>query len=568
MTAAFRVPVGTAANPVLDRASFQRLLALGASEDVTVGDHLFSVGDTDPDFFVMEAGAVDIVREATGTSPARTVAQWQAGEFLGEMSMLTGQASLLTARISEAGRVCRVPNATFKQIMSTDGPLSDLLLGTFRARRALLMNAAGRAVEIVGRAASASSMTLRTYATRMELPHRWLDVSTDAGRAALAATGLAEDDLPVVVTQGATIAQATPRLLADAVGLRFRGGADGGDRFDLVVVGAGPAGLAAGIYGASEGLSTLVLDALAPGGQAAASSRIENYLGFPAGLSGAELTELGIVQALKFGVRISAPTGVEGLVSVTDDGADRIRIDLTGGEHVTARAVVVATGARYRRLPLDRWDDFEGGSIFFATTELEGRDCAGKPVAVVGGANSAGQAALFLADLGCTVSLIVRGDSIEVKMSSYLVDRIVAHERITVHTSTDVSALHGGDHLESISLTSSQTGATLDVDANALFCFVGAVPGTSWLTDIAVDDSGFLLTDMDVAAARAASRNAAPAAADRWEVLGRSPLPFETSIPRVFAAGDVRLGSMKRIAAATGEGASAVASVHRAIARD
>ncbi|MDR6970751.1 FAD-dependent oxidoreductase [Leifsonia shinshuensis] len=541
----FRVPVGSAANPVLDRESLDRLRSLGMTEEVAAGDTLFRAGDENLDFFVMEAGRVDIIREATIGSRARTVAQWQAGEFLGELSMLTGQASLLTALITEPGRVLRIPNALFKQIMATDAGLSETLLEAFRARRRLLMAAADRTLELFGREGSAGALALRRYAARMELPHRWIDVGTDVGRAALAEAGHTEADLPLVLTRGTALPNATPRQLAETVGLAFR--YRDGDSFDLVVVGAGPAGLAAGIYGASEGLSTLVLDALAPGGQAAASSRIENYLGFPSGLSGAELTELGLIQALKFGVRLSAPADV---VELRHE-EDRIVLELGDGDSIRARSVVVATGARYRRLPLENWAEFEGGSIFFATTELEARTVARRPSVVVGGANSAGQAALYLAGLGGDVALVVRGASIEAKMSTYLVDRVVAHERIRVHVSSDVTGLHGGEQLEEVTITSSATGETERVTAAALFCFVGAEPGASWLSGAAVDASGFLLTDVDL-----------PAPADG----GRGPLPFETSLPRVFAAGDVRHGSMKRIAAAVGEGASAVASVHRALA--
>ncbi|WP_258046075.1 FAD-dependent oxidoreductase [Leifsonia shinshuensis] len=541
----FRVPVGTAANPVLEQDALARLMALGEPEEFAVGDSLFRAGDEELDFFVMESGRVDIVREATGTSPARVVAQWQAGEFLGELSMLTGQASLLTARIVEPSRVRRIPNAVFKQLMSNDGELSETLLAAFRARRRLLMAAADRTTQIFGTEGSAAAMALRRYAARMELPHRWTDVSTEAGRQALESSEHAGLALPLVVSRGAVIGAATPLALAEAVGLAYR--YRDGDEFDLVVVGAGPAGLAAGIYGASEGLRTLVLDALAPGGQAAASSRIENYLGFPSGVSGAEITELGLVQALKFGVRLSAPAEVTAL-SPREGGHE---LTLAEGDAIRARAIVVATGARYRRLPLERWADFEGGSIFFATTELEARTVDRRPAVVVGGANSAGQAALYLAELGSEVALVVRGGDIAAKMSTYLVDRVRSHERITVHTSSDVTALHGGDQLEAVTLTSSATGADERVPAAALFCFVGAEPRASWLSGAAVDGSGFLLTDVDLPPAVGAERG---------------PLPFETSVVGVFAAGDVRHGSMKRIAAAVGEGASAVASVHRALA--
>ncbi|WP_285116483.1 cyclic nucleotide-binding domain-containing thioredoxin-disulfide reductase [Leifsonia sp. fls2-241-R2A-40a] len=543
--APFRVPVGSAANPVLDRESLHRLESFGTVEEVAEGDTLFRAGDENLDFFVVEAGRVDIVREATTGSRARVVAEWQAGEFLGELSMLTGQASILTALVVEPGRVLRIPNAVFKQIMATDARLSETLLGAFRARRRLLMAAADRTVQLFGREGNAGALALRRYAARMELPHRWIDVGTEAGREALEAVGHTEAELPLVLARETVLPNATPRQLAETVGLAFR--YRDGDSFDLVVVGAGPAGLAAGIYGASEGLSTLVLDALAPGGQAAASSRIENYLGFPSGLSGAELTELGLVQALKFGVRLSAPAEVTQL----RHDADGIVLELGDGDSIRARSVVVATGARYRRLPLDNWAQFEGGSIFFATTELEARTVDRRPSVVVGGANSAGQAALYLAGLGGDVALVVRGPSIEAKMSTYLVDRVVAHERIHVHVSSDVTGLHGEDQLEEVTVTSSDTGESARIPAAALFCFVGAQPGASWLAGAAADGSGFLLTDVDL-----------PAPDDG----SRGPLPFETSLPRVFAAGDVRHGSMKRIAAAVGEGASAVASVHRALA--
>lgn len=542
----FRVPVGTAANPVLDDASLAHLLSLGDPEGVEVGDRLFRAGDQDLDFFVIERGRVEVVMDATVGSGERIVSEWHAGEFLGELNMLNRQRSLLSARVAEAGTVRRIPSAVFRELLSTDGPLSDLLLSTFRARRRLLMNVADLTVQIIGAEGSGEALALLRYASRRELPHRWLDVATDAGRAALARCGVAEQDLPVVITADGVLRQVTPALLADTLGLAFR--SRDGDRFDLVVVGAGPAGLAAGIYGASEGLSTLLLDEFAPGGQAASSSRIENYLGFPSGVSGAALTELATVQALKFGVRVSAPTEV---VALTADG-DGVRVAVRDGEPLHARAVIVTTGARYRRLPLDRWDEFEGGSIFFAATELEARACAGGPVVVVGGANSAGQASLYLAEQGSDVSLIIRGPSIRAKMSEYLVDRILADPRIHLHTSAEVTALHGGARLERVTVTTTD-GTELPVAAGGLFCFVGAQPGASWLDGAARDGNGFLLTDVDLPDATRAE-------------AGRGPLPFETSLPRVFAAGDVRHGSMKRVAAAVGEGASAVASVHRALA--
>jgi thioredoxin reductase (NADPH) len=342
---------------------------------------------------------------------------------------------------------------------------------------------------------------------------------------------------------------ATAGVLAEHLGLSYRAPSER-RAVDLVVIGAGPAGLAAAVYGASEGLDTLVLEAVAAGGQAAASSRIENYLGFTSGISGGELTARAAVQAEKFGARIASPCPVAKL----DAHGDVVTLALVDGTELTARAVVIATGARYRALPLERWADFEGAGIYYAATQIEVRACARNPVAVVGGANSAGQAALYLAENGSPVSLVVRGDDLRARMSAYLADRIVAHPDITVRTGTEVSALHGADHLEEISLN----GAHERVACSGLFCFIGAAPATEWLNRLAVDSNGFLRTDAQLLDEELGGT---------WTGLGRRPLPFETSEPRVFAAGDVRSGSMKRVAAAVGEGASAVSSVHQALGR-
>jgi thioredoxin reductase (NADPH) len=298
-----------------------------------------------------------------------------------------------------------------------------------------------------------------------------------------------------------------------------------------------------------------VLDAVGTGGQAAASSRIENYLGFPFGLSGADLTGRAVLQALKFGAQLASPC--QAVKLDTDRNGGRLRLHLPEGEFIDSRAVVIATGARYRALPLERWPDFEGAGIYYAATELEARGCAGSPVTVVGGANSAGQAALYLAGRGCDVSLVVRGPDIAAEMSAYLVDRLLVHPRVTVQCRSEVSRLDGADFLDEISITDHTTDSTLAQPCSGLFCFIGAEPATSWLTGIATEDNGFIPTDVQLN-----NTDLGPA----WADLGRTPLPFETNVPGVFAVGDVRSGSMKRVAAATGEGASAIASVHKAIA--
>jgi thioredoxin reductase (NADPH) len=316
---------------------------------------------------------------------------------------------------------------------------------------------------------------------------------------------------------------------------------------DLAVIGGGPAGLAAAIYGASEGLETVLLDAVAPGGQAASTSRIENFLGFPFGVSGGNLIDQACLQALKFGVRVYAPCEAVHLAPV-DDALD---ITLADGRIVRARSAMVTSGAAYRRLNLDRWGDFERAGIHYAATQLELRQVMEKPVVVVGGANSAGQAALYLAGNGCPVHMVVRGDDLGARMSSYLVDRLLEDPRIDIHTVSNVVGLDGDDVLERVTIDS-----VGEVDASGLFCFIGADPATGWLSSLDRDADGFLRTGTDVAVQTLA----------HWQALGREPLPFETSLPRVFAAGDVRRGSMKRVAAAVGEGSSAVASVHRALA--
>jgi thioredoxin reductase (NADPH) len=436
--------------------------------------------------------------------------------------------------------------------MDSDGELSDLVLTAFRARRSLLQSSAARTIEIVGNEASVASMSLRTYVSRMELPHLWFDAASVSGLALMHTAGIEAGDLPAVLLQGGILRKATPGELAQRVGHAYR--VRPNEDIDLVVVGGGPAGLAAAVYGASEGLKTVMLDAVAPGGQAAASARIENYLGFPNGLSGTELTSRAATQALKFGARLYAPCKV---VALEGDGAG-LRIVLSDGTDIATRAVIVASGARYRSLPLARWADFEGAGIHYAATELEARECSGAPVTVVGGANSAGQAALFLAGRGSSVDLVIRGAEIGAGMSSYLVERLVDHPKVSIHTSTEVSALEGETSLEGVGLTNRVSQIETRHPSRGLFCFIGAVPETEWLGNVALDGAGFIRTDAELTPDDLGTI---------WQAIGRRPLPFETSMPGVFAAGDVRLGSMKRVAAAVGEGASAVSSVHKAIAR-
>ena len=367
------------------------------------GQVLYATGDSSYDLFLIESAAVDVVREESITEREHVVYTRTAGDFMGELSILTGQTVYVTARVRKPGLVVQIGARAFRSSLAEQVDIADVLIEAFRLRRRIMLDSAGSALEIVGQPDTASHRALRTYAARLQLPHSPFDADSVAGRSLMAAYGLVDEDLPAAVLFDRVLVRATPQDVARAVGLTF----EPSDRdVDLVVVGAGPAGLAAAVYGASEGLVTVLLDAQGPGGQAATTSRIENYLGFPGGISGDDLTRLALVQALKFGAQVYAPCHVVGLRGEPSGPV----LTLADGSEVRARAVIVATGARYRRLAVARWDEFERrGAIRYSATELDVAGCESSPVTVVGGANSAGQAALFLASRGCRVDVVVRG---------------------------------------------------------------------------------------------------------------------------------------------------------------
>jgi thioredoxin reductase (NADPH) len=536
--------------PRLSDAQLARLRSYGTPQTVAAGQVLYGPGDATYDLVVTEDATVEIVQPATLDAPEESLVRFGPGSFLGELNILTGQAVYLIARVVEAGRVHRIAPARFRRLMAEDPELSDILLEAFGARREVLrQNGASRGLELVGSAMDAASLSLRTYAARRRLPHLWFDSDSVAGHALMETASLTSADLPAALTPDRVLRRATPGELAETLGLSYRG-IDPGTSVDLTVVGAGPAGLAAAVYGASEGLTTVLLDAVGPGGQAATSSRIENYLGFPTGISGAELAERAETQALKFGARLSTPCEIVAL-----NIHEHLRAVLADGTDIPTRALIIASGARYRSLPLERWDEFAGAGIFYAATELEARSCADGAVTVVGGGNGAGQAALFLASCGCEVTVAIRRPEIESGMSRYLVDRLLANPKITVRGGTEITRLDGEHVLESVSLVG-PAGEQHEQACRGLFCFIGAEPATGWLTGVALDEHGFVRTDVQLKSDELG---------ETWSALGRGPLPFETSVPGVFAVGDVRHGSMKRVAAAVGEGASAVRSVHTAI---
>ena len=442
------------------------------------------------------------------------------------------------------------------------------------ARRGLLQEGASATLQIVGSRYSPDTLRLRSFASRARLPHRWIDVDTDkSAEALLCSFGVRPEETPVVIWQGEQVLRnPSTAALADAIGMDAGREPAADELFDLVIVGGGPAGLAAAVYGASEGLRTIVLEAEAVGGQAGSSSKIENYPGFPAGLSGADLATRTVVQATKFGARLSAPRRAIALkregghyVVETDVGASSA-VDDNGGwvskgaTGICARSVLIATGARYRKLPLERLGAFEGTGVYYSATEVEAIGCSDANVVVVGGGNSAGQAAMFLSGRAGKVLLVCRGTDLEKSMSRYLVARVRHNEKIEVHLGAQIRDLRGDEGLEGVEIEDNETGNRWTVDTPAVFVFIGADPYTGWLTNsdendvsgIMLDPKGFIRTGREVARADG-----------EWTDIDRMPYLFETSWPGVFAAGDVREGSTKRVASAVGEGAIAVKLVHQ-----
>jgi thioredoxin reductase (NADPH) len=535
--------------PTLDDAELAVLEALGTRRSVAAGEYLYREGDVSYDFFVIRSGAVEIV--VGSGAEERVIIRHGPGRFLGELNLLTGQRVYLSARVVEPGEVIVVPAAALRQVLSTRPNLGDTILAAFIARRSGLLSDAASAIRVVGSRFSPESVGLREFLARNRIPHQWMDADRDTDvERLLQEFGVAPAELPVVVVTGAVLRRPTPGELAAYLGLTVDSLPE--RCFDLVVVGGGPGGLAAAVYGASEGLSTLVVEMVAVGGQAGMSSRIENYLGFPTGISGGDLTQRAVVQAEKFGAHLTAPCVAVGL----REQAGHLVVHLSDGTEVGGRAVIVASGARYRRLPVARLEDFEGKGVYYAATETEALLCATSPVVVVGGGNSAGQAGLFLAEARCPVTVVIRSHGLDKSMSRYLVDRIEADDRIAVRTRTQITGLDGGQTLTSVRVTGADGDDVLR--CAALFSFIGAEPAAEWLSECAaLDDRGFVLTDRALGPERLG---------ERWDALGRAPLPFETSRPGLFAVGDVRSGSTKRVAAAVGEGSAAVRSVHEFLA--
>ena len=537
--------------PVLREDQIEVLSRYGETRETKAGQVLFRAGDTQNDFFVVLGGEVEVIDDFGGE--VRTMGVFRAGSFLGDLHMLTGQGVPLSAVVREGGELLAIPREQLKKVVTEESDLSDIILKTFLVRRWYLMRT-GVGLRIVGSRHSGDATRLREFAARNRLPHVWIELEEDPeAEALLQRFGVKLSDTPVTIWQGKVVLKnPTNTELARAIGLKVD--APWELVYDLVVVGAGPAGFGASVYGASEGLSTLALESVALGGQAGTSSRIENYLGFPAGLSGFELASRALAQADKFGARTAVPE--EAISLKKEDG--HYRIELSGGGHVLARSVIAATGARYRRLEVPRLELFEGVSVHYAATEAEAQRCEGEEAVVVGGGNSAGQAAVYLAGRTRRVYLLIRGGDLTKGMSRYLVDQVMDAENIELLRNTEVRELVGEDRLEGIVVEDNRSGARRTLGVRGLFVFIGAKANTGWLQGaVELDKRGFVLTGGELDLAGSALGEGARRG------LSREPYRLETSLPGVFAAGDVRSGSIKRVASAVGEGAMAVSLVHQ-----
>jgi thioredoxin reductase (NADPH) len=524
-------PVGPPPSPTLSASQLATLRELGEERTAEIGEVLYRVGDREYPFMAIVAGEVAIL-DAAGNEIVR---HGPAG-FLGELNLLSGQTVFVTAVVTEPLRYIAVDRGVLRSLLYEDGPLSDVVLSAFIARREALQRVQGLGLEIVGPHSSKATMRMLEFARSNRLPLTWRDTErADDPAAAALVVGLDETRLPLVRLPGGSELQGpSPGQVSRALGI----GRELAPReeVDLLVVGAGPAGLGAAVYGASEGLETLVVDGTGLGGQAGASRRIENYLGFPAGISGSELTSRAVTQARKFNARLATPYRAVSL----EPGNGRHVVRLEDDHEIAARAVLIATGAQYRRLPVDDLDQYEGISVFYAAGPPEAQLCGAERVAVVGGGNSAGQAAVWLARGGALVTLLHRRADLRETMSDYLV-RELERYGVAVRDRSEIAALHGTDgQLEAVTLKGGER-----LRFSFLFLFLGALPCTEWLGDtVARDGDGFILTGT---------------AADADNLL-------ETTVPGVFAAGDVRSGSTKRCATAVGEGAWAVQLVHAHLA--
>jgi len=534
--------------PTLTSVQIERVVTHGRTRAVRSGEVLVEQGDRAIPFFVVISGELEAVRPTCATETLITT--FRAGQFTGEINTLSGRRALARIRARQDGEVIQLARESVLTLVQTDAELSEILMRAFIFRRVELLAQGIGDATVVGSSHSADTLRIKEFLTRNGHPYTSIDVERDADvQSLLDHFHVSVDETPVVICRGETVLRnPTNREIANCLG--FNEAVDETHVRDLVIVGAGPAGLASAVYGASEGLDVLLLETYSPGGQAGSSSRIENYLGFPSGISGNELAGRAYTQAQKFGAQMLLTTGTR-LV------CDRkpYQIELEGGTKIPALAIVITTGAKYRKLPIENLSRFEGVGVYYAATALEGQICRNQTVIVVGSGNSAGQAAMFLSDGAAKVLLVIRGDDITKKMSDYLARRVQAQPNIEILYRTEIRKTFGDQKLEQVELENTGTGERRVVKTPAVFSMIGARPCTEWLPpEIERDEKGFIKTGTDVAESPA------------WRANKRRPAPLETSLPGIFAAGDVRSGSVKRCAAAVGEGGMAVAGIHMSLA--
>jgi thioredoxin reductase (NADPH) len=537
--------------PTLTPAQVARIAAHGSIRPVKAGEVLFEAGDPDIPFFVVRTGRIEMLQPTGDTETLVTV--HEPGQFTGEVNMLSGRRSLVRARAAEPGEVIELDRESLLALVQNDPELGEIFLRAFIFRRVELIAHGIGDVVLIGSDHSPGTLHVREFLTRNGHPYSYIDLDRDTGvQDLLDQFHVVAADVPVLICRGEVVLRnPTHQQIADCLG--FNDAIDPAQVRDLVVVGAGPSGLAAAVYGASEGLDVLVLESSSPGGQAGSSSKIENYLGFPTGISGQELTARAYTQAQKFGAQLMIAKGARKLACARKPYA----LEIDDGPRVSARAVILAMGAEYRSLSLPNLSQFDGAGVYYGATFMEAQLCAGEEVIVVGGGNSAGQAAVFLAQTARRVHMLVRSEGLAESMSRYLIRRIEDNPAIDLRTHTELTALEGTDHLERVSWRDQQTGEAETRDIRHVFVMTGATPSTQWLEGcVALDAKGFIKTGPDLSPEELA--------AARWP-LARAPYLLETSLPGVFAAGDVRSGNVKRVASAVGEGSIAVAFVHKVL---
>lgn len=535
--------------PVLEPHHIEALKNYGHSRSASPGEVLWEEGDRSFCFFVVLSGLVEIVEHSGGEQ--RLIALHKPGEFTGDVDMLTGRASLVTGRVIEQAELLEIGAGSLQRVVGELPEVSEIVLKAFLTRRTLLLSDGYTGLKIIGSRFSPPAHHLREFATRNAIPFTWIDLEKDEqAEELLRQFGVGPNDTPIVIcSSGSAISNPSVSELAHHMGLDVY--VAPGEIYDLVIVGAGPAGLAAAVYAASEGLKTLSVDGVAAGGQAGTSSKIENYLGFPVGISGAELARNALLQAQKFGARISVP---QQAVGIRCTGGERTVL-LDDGSEISARCILIASGVEYKSLEIPEFERYEGAGIYYAATEMEARICSEEDAVIIGGGNSAGQAAIFLSRSSRQVHVVIRGDDLGKSMSRYLVDRVEGTPNIHVHKRHTVAHLDGGDQLSEVVLRDEESGSMRRLPARAMFMFIGAVPRTDWLRGcVDLDPKGFVLTGSSLPAATLQN--------EVWGAVKRPPYFLETSLPGVFAAGDARSDSVKRVASAVGEGSMAISFVH------